>query len=345
MKRSARVTCFLTTVVVLFGFSLSSTAQAQQKTIALNYSNFLPGTHLKSVVIERWCKEVEKRTNGLVKITVYHGGILTPASQAYDGVVKGLSDLSYGVFGYSRGRFPLTEFADLPLGVRTGYVATKMLNEYYKKFKPREMDDVKVMYLSSHGPGILHTVRKPVHTLDDLKGMKIRVTGNATPTFKALGAIPVAMPMGEAYDALSKNIVEGINCDLQVLEGFKLHEVLDYTTESFCTALSSGFFIIMNKGKWESIPPDTQKIIEKVNEEWIEIAGKSWEELDEHAKKVLLKGGHKFITLSDEESERWKKAVSPVIDDYVKSMRDKGLPGDEVLKFAMDYLKEHQKQK
>jgi TRAP-type C4-dicarboxylate transport system substrate-binding protein len=343
MKRCVWVRCLLITLVVLFGLSLSFTAEAKQKTITLNYANFLPGTHLKSKVIERWCKEVEKRTNGLVKITVFHGGILTPASQAYDGVVKGLSDLSYGVFGYHRGRFPLTEFADLPLGVRSGYVATKMFNEYYKKFKPKSMDDVKVMYLSAHGPGILHTVKKPVRTLDDLKGMKIRVTGNATPTYKALGAIPVAMPMGDSYDALSKNIVEGINCDLQVLEGFKLHEVLDYTTESFCTALSSGFFIIMNKGKWESIPPDTQKIIEKVNEEWIEVAASSWNELDDHAKKLLLKGGHKFITLSDEESERWKKAVAPVIDDYLKRMKEKGLPGDEVLKFAMDYLKEHQK--
>jgi TRAP-type C4-dicarboxylate transport system substrate-binding protein len=330
---------------VLFGLSLSNTAQAQQKTIALNYSNFLPATHKISSDIERWCKEIEKRTNGLVKITVFHGGILTPGSQNYDGVVKGLSDLAHGVFGYHRGRFPLTEFTDYPLGVKRGYVVTKMFNEYYKKFKPRSMDDVKVMYLHAHGPAILHTARKPVRTLEDLKGMKIRVSGLFTPTLKALGALPVAMPMGEAYDALSKNIVEGIYTSLCPLEDFKLGEVLKYTTECYSTSLSSGFFVVMNKGKWESIPDDAKKVIEKVNQEWIEIAGMRWDQLDDDTGNLYEKRGHKFITLSDEESERWKKAVSPVIDNYVASMRDKGLPGDEVIKFALNYLKEHQKQK
>jgi hypothetical protein len=114
MKRSAIVKCLVVTLVMFLFMMLSSTAQAQQKTITLNYSNFAPATHKTSVLSEEWCKEVEKRTNGLVKATMFHGGTLTPPTQAYDGVVKGLSDMAQGVFSYHRGRFPLTEFSDLP---------------------------------------------------------------------------------------------------------------------------------------------------------------------------------------------------------------------------------------
>ena len=83
-----------------------------------------------------------------------------------------------------------------------------MVNDYYKKFKPKELDDVKVMYLHAHGPGILHT-KKPVDKLEDLKGMKIRSTGTVGKIVGALGATPVAMPMGETYDAFRKGLRTG----------------------------------------------------------------------------------------------------------------------------------------
>jgi TRAP-type C4-dicarboxylate transport system substrate-binding protein len=88
----------------------------QPKPIELTYSNFFPAPHNNSVLSVEWGKEVEKRTNGRVKVTVFPGGILTPAAQCYDGVVKGLSDVGLSVLGYTRGRFPLTEVLDLPLG-------------------------------------------------------------------------------------------------------------------------------------------------------------------------------------------------------------------------------------
>jgi TRAP-type C4-dicarboxylate transport system substrate-binding protein len=280
MKRSAIVKCLVVTLVMFLFMMLSSTAQAQQKTITLNYSNFAPATHKTSVLSEEWCKEVEKRTNGLVKATMFHGGTLTPPTQAYDGVVKGLSDMAQGVFSYHRGRFPLTEFSDLPLGVRDCVVIAKMFNEYHQKFKPKEMDDVKVMYLHGNPPAILHTAKKPVNKLEDIKGLKIRVTPNGTPIVKALGAAPVAMPMPEVYDSLSKGVVDGGMLPSEALEGWKLGEVVKYTTETYSIGYTSAFYVIMNKQKWDSIPPDTQKVIEKINQEFIEKTGKGWEEID-----------------------------------------------------------------
>jgi len=343
MKRSAWILGFGIALVAFVPLILTSNVGAQQKTISLNYSNLLPGNHKISLVSEEWCKEIEKRTNGGVKITMFHGGTLTPATQAYDGVVKGLSDVAMSVFSYHRGRFPLTEFSDLPIGVRSCVTAAKLFTEYYAKFKPREMDDVKVMYLHGNPPSIVHTVNKPVSKLEDLKGLKMRVTPLGTPIAKALGAAPVAMPMGDAYDALSKNVVDGGFFPYEALEGWKLGEVVKYSTESWPVGFTSAWYVAMSKKRWDSIPPEWQKAIEAVNAEWVEKIGKAWDEIDAAGKAFSIKQGNKVMTLAKEDGERWVKAVQPVLDDYVTMTKSKGLPGDEVLKFALGYLKENQK--
>ena len=195
MKRSVWFMCLFGVLIMLLSICVTTHAQAQQKTITLNYSNLLPATHKISLLAEEWCKEIEKRTNGGVKITMFHGGTLTPGTQAYDGVVKGLSDVALSVFSYHRGRFPLTEFSDLPIGVKSSVTAAKLFNEYYAKFKPKEMDDVRVMYLHGNPASVVHTVKKPVTKLEDLKGLKMRVTPLGTPIAKALGS----RPGGNAY--------------------------------------------------------------------------------------------------------------------------------------------------
>ena len=264
---------------------MTSFAFGQVKPIELNYSIFFPATHKHSVTASEWAKEIEKRTNGRVKVTMFYGGTLTPSDKIYDGVVKGISDLGCHALHYTMGKFPLTEVADLPLGSKSGMAGTKMINEYYKKFRPKEMDEVKVMYLHGHGPGILHT-KKAVNKLEDLKGMKIRCTGMAAKIVAALGGVPVAMPQGETYDALSRGMVDGSMAPYEALQGWKWGEVVKFTTESWGSAYSTGFFVVMNKEKWNSLAPDIQKIIEKVNEEWIEKTGKAWDEIDRPGKRI-----------------------------------------------------------
>ncbi len=314
---------------------------AQAKPIELTYSIFFPAPHKNTVLATQWAEEINKRTNGRVKITMFPGGTLTPADKCYDGVVKGLSDIGMSVVSYTRGRFPLTEVIDLPLGYKSGLAATKLVNAYYKKFKPKEFDDTKVMYLHAHGPGILHT-KKPVAKLEDLKGMKIRSTGTVAKIVGALGATPVAMPMPETYDALQKGIAEGVMCPVEALEGWKLGEVIKSTTLNYGSAYTIAFFVVMNKDRWKSLPPDIQKTIEQVNEEWIEKTGKSWDEIDTSGLQFTKKLGNQVIQLSKEEDERWVKAVKPVFDDYVKAMKEKGLPGEEALKFCLEELKKLQ---
>jgi TRAP-type C4-dicarboxylate transport system substrate-binding protein len=328
----------LISVMVMGGILFSTVAFAQ---IKLNYSIFFPAPHKNTVLATEWAKEIEKRTNGKVVITMFPGGTLTPADKCYDGVVKGLSDVGMSVLSYTRGRFPLTEVIDLPLGYKNGVAATKLVNLYYNKFKPKELDDTKVMYLHAHGPGILHT-KKPVAKLEELKGLKIRSTGTVAKIVGALGATPVAMPMGETYDALQKGITEGVMAPVEALEGWKLGEVIKYTTQNFGSAYTIAFFVVMNKEKWNSLGPENQKIIDKINEEWIEKTGKNWDDIDKSGYDFAQKLGDKFIPLSKDEDAKWAKAVYPLLDEYVTAMKGKGLPGDQALKFCLEELKKLQ---
>jgi TRAP-type C4-dicarboxylate transport system substrate-binding protein len=324
-------------------FLASITFHAHSAEYNFRYSNFFPAPHKNAILAGEWCKEIEKRTNGRVKIMLYPGAVLTPPAQTYDSVLKGITDVGASVLAYTRGRFPLMEVIDLPLGFKSGYGATMLANEYYKKFRPKELDDVKVMYLFAHGPGILHTSKKPVRRVEDVKGLKIRSQGTNAKVVEALGGIPVGLPATEAWDALSRGIAEGVVMPYEAMEGWKLGEVVKYHTEDYGAAYTATMFVVMNKTKWNSLPKDIQDVIETINNEYIEKQGKLWDEIDRTGLEFVKKRGNTIIKLSAEEDERFAQKVRPVIDSYVKELKAKGLPGEEALKFCLDYLKANDK--
>jgi len=325
-------------MLVFISLSLVSPAShAQEKAITLNFASFFPAENKVSHLMVEWGKEVEKRTNGRVKVTYFAGGTLAPAAQIYQAVTKGIADIGVSFMGYTWGRFPLSEVIEQPIGYKSGYVGTKLANEFYKKFKPKEYDDTKVLFLHTSPPHLLFT-KKPVNSLEDLKGLKIRTN---SPVAKALGAVQVGMPMSDAYDALSKGVVQGIIGPYEPMKGFRLAEVVNHSIE-YGSAFVGGAFVVMNKGKWNAFPADIQKTIEEIDVEYIEKLGKLWDEYDKEAKDYFIEKGGKVIVLPKAESDRWAQAVRPLLDDYVKEMKSKGLPGDEALKFCIDYLKTHQ---
>ena len=340
MKRSK--VAWLVLALFVFGFLCSTTcAFAQAKQVTLRYSIFFPAPHKMSVLATDWAKEIEKRTNGAVKITLYYSGTLTPPDKCYDGVVKGISDIGMSPLSFTPGKFPLTEIFDYPLGCKSGVVATKLINEFYEKFKPKEFSEVKVLYFHSPGASFLHT-NKPVHKLEDIKGFKIRSTGTVARVVQALGGAPVGLPIAEVYDALTKGVVDGAIATVEALQGWKLAEATKYTTEDYGASNAIAMSVVINQEKWNSIPPDARKIIEEANREWIEKTGKVWDEIDDVARQFAVKAGHEFIPLSKEENARWIKAVSPLFDDYVKTKKARGLPADEALKFCQDRLQQLQ---
>ncbi len=303
--------------------------------VTLSYANFFPPTHVQSQLAEAWCAEVEKRTNGAVKIDYYPGGTLTKAPAVYDGVVEGLSDVGLSVLAYSRGRFPVMAAVDLPMGYTTGVQATKVANGVYAKFHPAELDDTKVMYFHAHGPGLLHTKGVEVRKLEDMQGLKLRATGNSAKVVKALGATPVAQSMSDAYQAIQKGVVQGGMYPIETNKGWKMADVVDHCTGTYSVAYTTTFFVVMNKAKWESLPADVQSTIEAINAEWIPKHGQAWDDSDISGGAYLKTKGGDFIALSDEEAARWKAAAAPIIDDYVAEATGKGLPGKDVV----DYIR------
>ena len=296
-------------------FAVAGSTRVDAAPIKLTYSIFFPATHGQAKTAMDWAKEIEKRTNGRVQISIFPGGTLTKAPQCYDGVVKGISDIGFSLFGYTRGRFPAMAAVDLPMGYSDGKIASKVAHKFAQAVNPKELQDVKVLYLHAHGPGLLHT-KKPVRKLEDLKGMKIRCTGGTAPVVKALGGVPVAMPQGGTYDALQKGVVEGTFGPIEVLKGWKQGEVIKYTTVCSSVGYTTAMFVVKNKNKWNALPDDVKKIFEETAEEWVAVHGKAWDAADEEGRKFTLSLGNEIITLSDEESVKWRKAVEPIIKDY-----------------------------
>jgi TRAP-type C4-dicarboxylate transport system substrate-binding protein len=316
---------------------------AAEKVIKMELSSFLPAQEKLSLMLQEWCDEVEKRTSGRVSVNLHPGATLTPPSQTYDSVVNEIIDIGFGPTGVTQGRFPLMEVMDLPLGLHSAYMATKLSNDVHKKFRPKELANVKVLFMLSSPPAVIQT-RKPVRTLEDLEGVKIRCVGGTTvKVMSSLGAIPVVISTGDTYDALSKGVADGAIVINDALEVLKWGDVLKYTTTNIRTSLVNNGYFVMNKNKWKSLPPDVQKIIDKLSEEYQDKMSKLWDEKEKDAIKSLAAKKHTMFTLTNAEEEKWYRKVVPVYDLYVKEKSAKRLPAADVLKFCQDWVRKNQK--
>jgi len=298
--------------------------------IKLSYSIFFPPTHVQCIAATNWANEIQKRTGGRVQITIYPAGSLTKADQCYEGVIKGISDLGMSCFAYTRGRFPLMEGVDLPVGYPNGMTATLIANAMIQKYQPAELADLKVLYVHAHGPGILAS-KKAVKSLADLKGLKVRATGLSTKIVEALGGTPVAMSQPETYEALAKGVVDATLCPIETLKGWKQGETIEYVVDASAIGYTTAMFVVMNKDKWAKLPADVQKIFSDVSQEWIAKHGEAWDQADQAGREFVTQLKRQFIHLPEAEQQQWKTAVKPVLESFVASSKAKNLPGDALL--------------
>ncbi len=329
--RALGIVLLCSVFVVAMAVCMMPPEPAAAGTTMLTYSNFFPPTHVQSQLAESWCREVEKRTEGRVKVQYFAGQTLTKAKTTYDSVVDGIADIGFSVFAYTRGRFPVMGAVDLPLGYPDGATATAVANLIYKKFNPKELNDTQVMYLHAHGPGMIHTRGKAVHTLEDLKGLKIRSTGISAQMVKALGGTPVPMPMPESYQSLQKGVVDGCANPLETNKGWKLGEVVDYVCMARPVAYTTTFFVVMNKAKWNALSAKDRDIISAINVEWAVKHGQAWDASDKEGMAFFLENKNKVIDITGDEAVRWKAAVAPIIDAYAAELDQKGLDGKAVI--------------
>jgi TRAP-type C4-dicarboxylate transport system substrate-binding protein len=304
-------------------------AYAKDKVIKLKAANFFPPPSLQSKYLGEFCDEVEKRTNGRVKIEYFAGGSLLNAPGMYKGIVTGIADIGYAHIEYTPGRFPVTGACELPLSYPSAWVSSQVANDFYNTFRPKEWDDVRVLWMNTSNPSLMIT-KKPVRRLEDLKGLTIRAPGIVGYTVKALGATPAPTPMMEVYDAMAKGVIDGVNTPFETLKTFRFAEVVKYTTASWQTGNVYYFYVVMNKNSYKKLPPDIKEIFDELCGEYKERYALFWNVIDFYGKDFAIEKGVEIIELSDEEAARWKKAAEPVIEDYVKDMVGKGYTEAEV---------------
>ncbi len=305
----------------------STYAQGQWK---FTFNTFFPATNKIAIIGEMWMAEITKRTNGAVQFEYLPGASLTPGNKVFDGVVSGISDLGFSVFAYTPGIFPVMDLLDYPNGYPSGYVATHVIHDYYNHFKPAELDKVKALAFYGTGPQVVLTVSKPVTKLADMKGLVIRSTGVGAAIASALGAEGYAAPQNEAYELMSKGVVDGSIAPREVLLGWKQAEVVKNVTQCFAIGSVSSMYLIMNLDKWNSLPPDIQQIFTEVSEEYIEYWAKVGSAYDYDAMKFFLEQGpdRKVIDLTPEESQAWVQAVKPMFDKKLADLKAAGLTED-----------------
>jgi len=331
MKRWNVLALVIVSVVLLAVFSgCRQSGEEEEQAVELSYSVFFPPSHIQCKTAQAWAEEIEKRTAGKVKITVYPAGTLTKAPQCYEGVVTGVSDIGMSCFAYTRGRFPLLEGLDLPLGYPNGLVATRVATEMVRKYQPEEVSGVQVLYVHAHGPGILAS-RKPVQKLEDMAGLKVRATGLSSKIVQSLGGTPLAMSQPETYEALQKGVVDATFCPIETLKGWKQGEVIDSVTETSVIGYTTSMFVVMNKGVWDRLSPELQKVFMDVSDEWVAKHGQAWDQADREGEAFVKELQREIVTLSDEEQQRWQTAVQPILDEYVTKTAEENLPGKQFL--------------
>ncbi len=342
-----RLCCWMGLLMVLMSLVLFGCAEEVDEadkpvqTFNLSLATFWPATDfMVSEGHNHWIEEVEKRTEGRVKIHLHAGEALLGAREIYNGVADGVADIGTTCPSYTPGMFPLTEAFELPGYENINAVSASMtVNEGYHRIKEElgidEFGDVKVLFFWATGPGDIMS-KKPVRSLNDISGMEIRAVGGTVPPLEKLGAVTHSMPMSESYLALDQGLVESILAPNDTLKGFRLAEVLDYVTKT-PFLYNVVFMKIMNKNTWNSLPADIQEVFEDLNQEFVYEYGRL---RAEHTRGGLEYGvnehGIEVFELTPEEEAKWLQRIEPVVDDWIQRREARGLPGRAAVEIIRD---------
>jgi len=311
-------------------FAVTSVVAA--KTITLSFANQNPDTSWSGMhAIGPWAKQVEEATQGKVKIQIYYSQTLCKGKDTWDATKSGIADIGWCFHGYWPGLTPLADVISLPaLPFQTAEKGSEVLWKLYEKYPEiqKEFADNKVLLLYTSNPYILITTKKQVKTLDDIKGMKIRMSGGPpTDMMKALGGVPMLIPMPDNYISLQKGVIDGMGAPWEAIHGFRLYEVVDYYTNTPFPAVY--FSISMNKRKWDKLGQEIQDAIMSVSGlEGSRFWGRNFfDTAREGVMERATAAGKKIevVDLSASERERWLElGGKPIWDQWVKNMEAKG---------------------
>jgi TRAP-type transport system periplasmic protein len=332
---------------ILVAISITTVnAQQAPKPIVLKISSMSPRNMPVMLGFEAWGNEIEKRTNGRVKCEFYWSESLLKTADAFKGTGAGLADVCVDVAAYHPNETPFATVCDLGYITNQVDATARALTYLYEEsplFRNQfERHNVKAMFFVPFPPNLMGSV-KPIQKLEDLKGKKIRAIGWLNEAMARLGATPLAIPVPEIYESLSRKVIDGYTGQvLSALKGWKLDEVAPYIIDfgygSYTTQI-----ICMNKDKWNSLPPDIRKMIEEINAKGADIYADVYKN-EEPRFVAPLKEKCKFYTLPSDEAARWKKLVVPGIwNAWVEKNKQYG-PAQEFFNRYLELVKKYEAQ-
>ena len=321
-----------------------------QQAVTLKFHTFMsPQSNVWLTMHKPWMEKVEKESGGRIKFEAYPAMQLggTPV-QLYDQVKDGVVDVVWTLPGNTAGRFPRIEVFELPFMMSNAEATSKAYWEYVQTVAVDEFKDTQVMALHVHGPGVIHTVDKPVKSISDMRGLKLRApTRQVTKLMGVLGATPVGMPLPQIPDALSKGTINGCVIPWEVVPAVKVSELTKFHAEfdpAGGSLYTTTFVMAMNKAKYNSLPPDLKKVIDN-NSGMATSAmlGKVQQGNDVPGRKTASDRGNTIYTVSAAEAQDFRRKSRAVEVEWVEDMNKKGFDGKKLLDTARSLIEKHTK--
>ena len=321
-----------------------------QQAVTLKFHTFMsPTSNVWLTMHKPWMDKVEKESGGRIKFEAYPAMQLggTPV-QLYDQAKDGVVDVVWTLPGNTAGRFPRVEAFELPFMMNNAEATSKAYWEYVQTMAPDEFKDTQVIALHVHGPGVIHTTDKPVRSVADMKGVKIRAPSRQiTKLLASLGATPVGMPLPGIPDALSKGTIQGAVIPWEVVPSVKVNELTKYHAEfdpAGGAIYTLTFVMAMNKAKYESLAPDLKKVIDNnsgmATSAWL---GKVQQGNDAMGRKSASDRGNTIYTVSPVEAQDFRRKSRSIEVEWVEDMNKKGFDGKKLLDTARALIEKHGK--
>src|SRR6266436_9518630 len=258
-------------LAALAGSVIATAPPALAQTTLTMSSWVSPQHHLTAVVLQGWANEVEKATGGRVKLQMLPKHPAAPPG-TFDAVRDGLVDVSYVTASYTPARHILPLVAELPGAGETAEINSVAYNRIHWRYleKANEYRGVHLIGVFTHGPGQMFNTKRPIKTLTDLQGMKIRTGGGiAEAMARALGASAFVKPAPESYELLSSGIADGVFFPQESIVSFKLDQLVKYATLFPGGFYSSSFGFFMNEDKWHKLAKQDQEVVNKFSGEYL----------------------------------------------------------------------------
>lgn len=336
---------FLLMASAVFSMSVSIAAKAEEVTLRLHH--FLPPqAPVPRDFIAPWAQKIHDESDGRINIELYPAMQLGGSPpQLFDQARDGVADIVWTAPGYTPGRFPGSEVMELPFMPASAEATSQAAWEVYERFLVDEFDEVHVIAMHTHGPGLLHIRTGSVQQLEDMAGLTLRgPTRQANALLAALGANPVGMPVPSMPEALSRGVIDGTVIPWEVTAPLRVAELVeshtDFTGER--GLYTTMFVVAMNKDRYESLPDDLKSVIDSNSgletARWI---GRVMDEGDDPGRAIAEQAGNAIHMLDENEVMRWIEAADPIAQAWIDEVTALGYDGAEMLEFARDAVERH----